>query len=126
MGGVQVLLSFPNLEDALSRIQAFSFDFKEMFSGLDKWVPSQPRSSRVIWVRCYGVPLSVWSRETFEEIGRKMGKVIAVTKETEEKEMLEFGRLQLQVENFLEINTVIYLRSFGYLYPISVREETAI
>lgn len=40
--------------------------------------------------------------------------------------MLEFGRMQLQVEDFLDINKVIYLKSFGYLYPVSVREESVL
>lgn len=65
LGGLKVLLSFINLEDSLAIIRAFKFDFDQIFSRLDKWVPERPCSSRVVWVRCYGLPLSGWDKAVF-------------------------------------------------------------
>lgn len=38
-------------------------------------------------MRCFVVPMSVWDREIFEEIGRKVGRVLEVVKGTLDKEM---------------------------------------
>lgn len=123
LGGLRVLLSFPHLEESLQCIQAFSFDFEQLFSILERWVPGRPCCTRVVWVRCLGVPLVAWDREVFKEIGDKVGKVIEVAKETMEKEFLEFERIRLRVEDFRVIKKIFYLKSFGYSYPISVIEE---
>lgn len=67
-------------------------------------------------MRCYGVLLAFWGREIFEEIGRKAGKVLEIAKEAREKEILEFGRMCLQVEDVLGINKIFKLKCFGYSY----------
>lgn len=77
----------------------------------------------MVLVRCYGVPLSAWDRKVFEEIGSRVGKVVEVARETLDKSVLQFGRMRLQVEQFRDVYTVLHLNSFGYSYPVSVREE---
>lgn len=72
-----VLASFTNLEESLPVIQAFKFDLDQIFT------PS-------VWVRCYGVPLSTWSKEVFEEIGGCLGRVVKVAKEMEDRSSLEY------------------------------------
>lgn len=59
----------------------------------------------------------------FEEIGSRVGKVVEVARETLDKSVLEFGRMRLQVEQFRDVYTVLHLNSFGYSYPVSIREE---
>lgn len=49
MGGRKVLACLTNLEESLPVIQAFKFDLDQIFT-------------RFVWVRCYGVPLSTWSK----------------------------------------------------------------
>lgn len=46
--GRKVLLTFNNLEEALPPIQAFGFDFDQIFPQLEKWVPSRPPHSRIV------------------------------------------------------------------------------
>lgn len=62
----------------------------------------------------------------YEEIGRRTGKVEEVAREIINRSVLEFGRMRLTVEQFRDINTVLYIHSFGYSYPVVIREELQI
>lgn len=94
MGGRKVLLTFTNLDELMSYVHVFGYDFDQIFSRLQRWISERPCPFRMVWVRCYGVPLSTWDKELFEEIGRSVGKVLEVAEETVEKNMPEFGRLK--------------------------------
>ncbi|GKE41629.1 hypothetical protein Tco_1468913 [Tanacetum coccineum] len=55
---------------------------------------------RVVWIDIEGVPLSVWSRETFTKIGKKWGEVMDI----EESSFSTFARKRLCVKTILEDN----------------------
>lgn len=59
----------------------------------------------------------------FEEVGKRVEKVLDVAMETVERIGLEFSKLRLQVEDFKVINRVLFLKIFGYSYQISIYED---
>lgn len=69
IGGLKVLMSFTNLGEALSLVQAFKFDFDQVFSSLERWVPRRPRSPRLVWFGCYGVPFFGWDKKISGRLG---------------------------------------------------------
>ena len=88
-------------------------------------MPAQPCSSRVVWVRCFGVPLMGWDCQIFEKIGKSIGRVIGNTQETFDRTMMEYGRICAEVEDFSSINKVIKLQMCRHTFPVMVREEAA-
>lgn len=63
-------------------------------------------------------------QKDFREIRSRASKVIELAKETVDKEMLEFGRILLQVEGYCCINSVINVHIFGNL--VTVREDARV
>lgn len=70
-------------------------------------------TQRLVWFRCYGVPLHGWDVKVFSDIGKRLGKVVAIVKETLERSVLEYGRMCLLVEShgFITRNKTRYLTS---------------
>ncbi|XXG45435.1 hypothetical protein AAC387_Pa02g0518 [Persea americana] len=99
LGGEMLLLSFSNLEEALPKLESLELELSELFLSLERWKPGIIHTTRTLWVKCYGVPLHAWDESTFMSIGRKIGEVIQVAKETIEKSSLENGRVFLRVES---------------------------
>lgn len=62
LGGRKVLVSFQNLEASLL-LEDSTFNHNQIFACLEKWVPTSSISLRKVWLKCFGVPLHVWSKE---------------------------------------------------------------
>ncbi|GJR58586.1 RNA-directed DNA polymerase, eukaryota [Tanacetum coccineum] len=78
MGKVKDVNSIPNLR-ALLMDEGFS-DVKLMYLG-GMWVMfefDKVDTKRIVWVDIEGIPLNVWSRETFMRIGKKWGETLDI------------------------------------------------
>lgn len=76
LGGVLVLLSFDDLEKAFPIINNFEQEFLHYFSALERWRPGVLNPVQFVRVRCFGVPLHIWSTQTFENICGMFGEVV--------------------------------------------------
>lgn len=57
LGGTKVLITFRDLGEVLPVIQKANSEMEKKIIHMERWMPAQPCSSRVVWVRCFGVPL---------------------------------------------------------------------
>nr|GEU47521.1 RNA-directed DNA polymerase, eukaryota [Tanacetum cinerariifolium] len=85
MGKVKVANSIPNLRTIL-RDEGFS-EVNVSYLGVHNFVSNE----RIVWVDIKGIPLNVWSRETFSRIGKKWGETLDI----EDNADASFGRKRL-------------------------------
>lgn len=123
LGGREVLVSFPDLEESRGILEDPSLECNQIFMSLEKWVPKSSVSVRKVWLQCFGVPLHGWSAEIFEAIGRKFGEVVEIAKGTLDRSVLEVGRICIKTEDFSFINKELNIKVFNRLFRVVVREE---
>ncbi|GKA73884.1 RNA-directed DNA polymerase, eukaryota [Tanacetum coccineum] len=93
MGKVKDFTSIPNLytilkDEGFDRCQ-IDISWGYMDAGID-FVSEE----RIVWVDIEGIPLSAWSRETFDRIGKKWGETL----DLEDNADTSFGRKRLCVK----------------------------
>lgn len=123
VGGNQVLISFCNTEEAQAIIHDFELEFLYIFSSLERRKPGLYKPSRIIWVRCFGVPLHVWNETVFLAIGEKFEEVLGVDEDTSNRPFVEFARVCLKMFAHMIICDGIWLDVFGNKFLVEVREE---
>ncbi|KAL7178141.1 hypothetical protein ACSBR2_031310 [Camellia fascicularis] len=69
-GGRTAILTFSSKEDMLLQFLLIKEWFKEWCESVKLWEPGvYAEQERCLRLRCYGVPLSMWNRNTFNKIG---------------------------------------------------------
>ncbi|WMV30144.1 hypothetical protein MTR67_023538 [Solanum verrucosum] len=91
------LFEFPNRYMAELIIQG-QWRWKSSIFHLDWWRPTtgctpSPSTVRETWIRVVGIPLHLWSRKVFQEIGDLCGGWIETEEETELKNHLKWARI---------------------------------
>ncbi|KAL9315723.1 hypothetical protein ACSQ67_016724 [Phaseolus vulgaris] len=66
-----------------------------LFESIIPWEESFAVDEKVVWVRCGGLPLSMWNRGCFERVAAQVGSLVEVDGSTPEFEDLEFARLRI-------------------------------
>jgi len=68
-----------------------------VFEALEPWSEKPLCGNRVVWVRCRGLPLHLWTLECFQQATGIVGSLIQVDEATIEWEKLEFARLKVKI-----------------------------
>jgi len=68
-----------------------------VFEVLEPWSEKPLQGNKVVWVRCRGLPLHLWTLDCFKQITRIVGTLLQVDVATREWENLEFARLKVRV-----------------------------
>ena len=74
--------------------------FDNVFTSIMPWTVSSGSSHRIVWIRCYGLPLPYWNRDCFAKligIVNPSASLISIDKVTESWEMLAYARLQMRI-----------------------------
>ncbi|GKV01451.1 hypothetical protein SLEP1_g14002 [Rubroshorea leprosula] len=124
LGGHHVIL----VDYSEGGLEEFISHNSELVESWFDWI--QPMSlstmssaSRLVWLRCTGVPLKAWSERCFTELGGLIGEVILVDEDTRSKSFLCEGRVLILSEEKSKISTSISLIVDGKAFPITVQEE---
>ncbi|KAK9048970.1 hypothetical protein SSX86_032063 [Deinandra increscens subsp. villosa] len=75
IGGLQVLLTFRNREEA----ELFKSDLeprKDIFTGLHWWEGHLSKRERLVWLKIVGIPPHLWDSVVFDKIGENFGEVV--------------------------------------------------
>jgi len=48
--------------------------FNNVFTSVRPWLDGSEASHRVVWVRCYGVPLQFWNMDCFAKVIGELSK----------------------------------------------------
>jgi len=73
--------------------------FNSVLVKMQPWSPSFTVSHRVVWVRCLGLPITLWNRESFARVVGDIVTLIDIDDATLMWENLEFARLKVRIEN---------------------------
>ncbi|KAL4286559.1 hypothetical protein AHAS_Ahas19G0098300 [Arachis hypogaea] len=78
--------------------EAYMFNMNsllQLFHSVRRWEASKHSDKQRVWLECFGVPLHIWSVETFKTIGGLWGDVIACDQRTELCSSFTVGRVQI-------------------------------
>jgi len=126
MGDDQVLLTPTEgevMEDIIKTNEAW---FDIFFSSVRSWTHNYGVNNRIIWVRCFGLPIQVWNRDCFTKVIREFAKsatVVAVDEASLSWEVLEYARLKVRVQNGGSVRWARRMQVNDLLCDILVEEE---
>jgi len=70
--------------------------FDSVFVNIKPWKPTFAVDHKRVWVRCYGLPLSLWNMEGFSKVVGKEATLVSVDDATLSWENVEFARFQVR------------------------------
>nr|GEZ68228.1 RNA-directed DNA polymerase, eukaryota [Tanacetum cinerariifolium] len=107
LGGLWVMIECDNVETKANMLQHTGV--KSWFHVLQNAVHDFVSDERIVWVDIEGIPLNVWSRETFTRIGKKWGEALDI----EDNVDSSFGRKRLCIKTKLPLSI---LESFKVIF----------
>nr|GEX65200.1 RNA-directed DNA polymerase, eukaryota [Tanacetum cinerariifolium] len=118
LGGMWVMIECDNVETKANMLQHTGV--KSWFHILQNDVHDFVSDERIVWVDIEGIPLNVWSRETFTIIGKKKGEALDIKDNVDSS----FGRKRLCIQTKLPLSI---LESFkvifkGKVYMVRAKE----
>lgn len=121
MGGLDLIITFQSKDDrlaALSNPMVLGW-----FRYIKPWNGEASGSSRLVWLKCRGIPLNTWCHSTFRRIGEIWGDFISLDYETLKEESYEVGRMMIATENSNRIDDWINVTVRGRNHSVKVWEE---
>jgi len=79
-----------NMED-LIKLNKECFD--SVFDGVEPWMEAHVVSHKIVWVRCYGLPIPFWNKDCFAKVVGEVATLVSIDKFTLMWENLESARL---------------------------------
>jgi len=70
--------------------------FDSVFRDFKPWSDSLAASHRLIWVRCYGLPLSLWNKDCLSKVVGEVATLVSIDDGTVLWENLEYARIQVR------------------------------
>ncbi|KAH7857029.1 hypothetical protein Vadar_008229 [Vaccinium darrowii] len=121
MGGLFMIITFKSKRDRNKALG--NNDIKGWFNSLKHWNGEGASSSRLIWLKCRGMPLNAWDLKSFRRISEIWGKFITIDHETLMEESFDVGRLLMVTECSTKIDQWINIIVKGRNYRVHVWEE---
>jgi len=97
--------------------------FVSIFEDIEPWSESYVAGHKIFWVRCYGLPLTLWNKDYFSKVVGEVASLVDIDASTLSWENLEFARLQVRL---IKSGTPELMKGFkinGQIYNISIVEE---
>lgn len=92
LGGMWVMFEFDKVETKENMLQHTGV--KSWFHVIQNVAHDFVSDERIVWVDIEGIPLNVWTRETFTRIGKKWGEALDI----EDNVDSSFGRKRLCIK----------------------------
>ncbi|GJU31675.1 RNA-directed DNA polymerase, eukaryota, partial [Tanacetum coccineum] len=92
LGGMWVMFEFDKVDTKVNMMQHTGV--KSWFHVIQDAVHDFVSDERIVWVDIEGIPINVWSRETFMRIGKKWGETLDI----EDNVDSSFGRKRLCIK----------------------------
>ncbi|KAL7263119.1 hypothetical protein ACSBR1_001323 [Camellia fascicularis] len=126
-GGRDLVLTFQSQEIMKEKLLSMKSWLNEWCDSVLKWKQGMSITlERHVCLSCYGVPLNLWSCNTFINIGKIWGIVTALDEDTRNLNHFQYGKVQITT-NFMDpINQTLNLKCKGILYLVRVCEEQII
>lgn len=71
--------------------------FESVLQKIEPWTEESVAEHRVVWVRCYGLPLPLWTKDCFSKLVGEEASLVSIDETTVMWENLEYARLQVRL-----------------------------
>jgi len=97
--------------------------FDSVFVSTQPWTETIVADHRVVWTRCYGLPISLWNKDCFEKVVGEEASLVSIDVATLSWENLEFARLQVRILQSRSCTWMNNMRFNDFKYNIVMEEE---
>jgi len=97
--------------------------FVSVFEDVEPWSESYVASHKLVWVRCYGLPLSLWNKECLSKVIGEVASLVGIDEATTKWENLEYARIQVRALKSCKAEMSKAFRINGQVYNICLVEE---
>jgi len=108
-------------------IEAFCSDNQQwmdsVFISIKSWTPAFVVDHKSVWVRCYGLPLTLWNMDGFTKVVGKEVTLVSVDDATLSWKNVEFARFQVRTSLSHSLRWVKSMRLNDMLCSIVMEEE---
>ncbi|KAJ0500425.1 hypothetical protein HanRHA438_Chr11g0487901 [Helianthus annuus] len=122
LGGLSVIISFDNGGSANDFLEDKEV-WAKWFSSLNPWLGQSVPFERIAWISIVGVPPHLVSRDVFNAIGCKYGKVVQQSQFLESDGDLSYDRLGILLGSGNRINGALTLKWQDKRFKVWVIEE---
>jgi len=124
--GDNLVLLTPKTEEKMEDIFKLNKEwFESCFEDFKPWSASCVAGYRIVWVKCYGLPLSLWSKECFSKVVGEVATLVEVDEATSSWDRLEYARLRVRLLHSAKADMSKGFRINGVVYNINIMEEAA-
>jgi len=97
--------------------------FESVFQSIEPWSEEHVAGHKVVWVRCYGLPLTLWNTDCFSKVVGEVATLVSVDESTALWENLEYARLQVRLLKNCNARVSKSMRINGQTLSIFIEEE---
>lgn len=76
-------------------------------------MPKLMDSKRLVWIKCYGIPMHAWTKNFFKVLHSLFGEYMYTDKPTSNKEQLDVSHFVICTTSLDVINTIIMENTNG-------------
>ncbi|GAB4860694.1 hypothetical protein Ancab_035856 [Ancistrocladus abbreviatus] len=125
-GGLLVLLTATGKRSMEAIVDANRSLFSDWFSFLRPWAKLDVGDGRLVWLRCFGIPLHLWNEEFFDQLASRWGNYLGVDEATRRRTNLNFGRLAVFSAHTKLGRSALRLKVEEEVFQILVEEEDSV
>jgi len=97
--------------------------FESVFLNIEPWTAEHVADRKVVWVKCYGLPLTFWNKDCFSKVVGEVATLVAVHDSTTMWENLEYARLQVRLLKNRNANMAKSMNINDQVLSIYIEEE---
>lgn len=86
-------------------------------------MPKLMDSKRLVWIKCYGIPMHAWTKNFFKVLHSLFGEYMYTDKPTSNKEQLDVSHFVICTTSLDVINTIIMENTNGGVFAIRLVEK---
>ena len=78
---------------------------------------------RFVWLRCYGIPFSLWNKDCFSKVLGKEASLVAIDEAIEFWDNLEYTRILVRLRKVRFARFLNCIRINGHVFNIYLKEK---
>lgn len=98
-------------------------NFLSIFKSIQSWNNSIVSTSRLVWLKCYGVPISLWNANCFSKLFRDLGELLLVDQELLLLKRVDFTRILVRTSISQFITRCFKVHINGCFSQVSLFED---
>ncbi|KAL7235297.1 hypothetical protein ACSBR1_018740 [Camellia fascicularis] len=123
-GGRDVILTFNYQDELKSNISNLQDWFKDLSQFVVEWKSGfHLVQERCVWLKCFGIPLHVWNRNTLNNIGSLWGSVLSIEGDICQPKSFSHARIRVATSTMESITKPLTLECKGKAYTFFVCED---